>query len=147
MNIIRSKEVCEMNLTIKAWIVWVIILIVVFGVIMFFSCVMNDDEPKSSVWKSLVITFIVGTVSLLGLNWYYTNTASGERELKNQNSNLNYGLNRRIEVYDATGNLIKTYEGKFDVEYDSDRIIFDDENRLRHIIYYPTGTVIIDEVE
>ena len=32
------------------------------------------------------------------------------------------------------------------MEYDDDRILFDDENGLRHIIYYPTGTVIIDEV-
>ena len=56
------------------------------------------------------------------------------------------GIQRKVTVFDATGNVIKEYEGKFDVEYDDDRILFDDEKGLRHIIYYPTGTVIIDEV-
>ena len=147
MNIIRSKEVCEMNLTIIAWVVWLIIVLCVFGVAMLFLYTVSENSLKEAIWKSIVATIIIGAISLFGFNWYYTNTASGERARKNQDSNLNYGLNRRIEVYDATGNLIKTYEGKFDVEYDSDRIVFDDENRLRHIIYYPTGTVIIDEIE
>ena len=42
---------------------------------------------------------------------------------------------------------IQKYDGEFDVTYDNDRILFDDEKGLRHIIYYPTGTVIVDEVE
>jgi hypothetical protein len=46
---------------------------------------------------------------------------------------------------DVTGNLLKTYEGKFDIDYDDNRIIFDDETGKRHVIYYPTGTVIVDE--
>ena len=57
------------------------------------------------------------------------------------------GIQRKVTVYDMEGDIIKEYEGKFDVDYDNDRIIFDDEHGLRHIIYYPTGTVIIDDVE
>lgn len=77
--------------------------------------------------------------------WYFNYTASGKRAFKTQESNFSNGINRKIEVYDATGDLIKTYSGKFDIEYDNDRIIFDDQDGRRHIIFYPTGTITIDE--
>jgi len=41
--------------------------------------------------------------------------------------------------------MIKTYDGKFDIDHDDNRIIFDDEQGKRHVIYYPTGTVVVDE--
>ena len=137
-----------MNLTIRAWVIWIIIILFTLWIswLIFYGMGYNTNKKKAAI-KTIVITIIVAVISMIGFSWYYTYTAAGERARKTQDSNLKYGLNRRIEVYDATGNLIKTYEGKFDIEYDSDRIIFDDENRLRHIIYYPTGTVIIDEVE
>ena len=59
---------------------------------------------------------------------------------------INKGIDRTVKVYDVNGKLIQEYDGKFDIEYDDDRIVFDDENNKRHIIYYPTGTIIIDEV-
>ena len=60
---------------------------------------------------------------------------------------MNGGIKRKVAVYDIEGDIIAEYQGSFDIEYDDDRILFDDENGLRHIIYYPTGTVVIDEVE
>ena len=65
------------------------------------------------------------------------------RKKSSQNSG---GIERRITVYDVEGDVIAKYEGRFDIEYDDDRILFDDEEGLRHIIYYPTGNVIVDEV-
>ena len=54
------------------------------------------------------------------------------------------GIN--FPVYDVNGKLIEKYEGKFDVETDHDNyILFDDEEGRRHIIFYKTGTVIVDE--
>ena len=79
--------------------------------------------------------------------WYYNGTEAGKRALKTQESNFNGGIKRRVTVYDVEGDMIAEYEGKFDIEYDDDRILFDDEQGLRHIIYYPTGNVIIDELE
>lgn len=61
-------------------------------------------------------------------------------------SNLNGGIERIVRVFDVNGDLIERYEGRFDVETDRQTyILFDDENGKRHIIYYTTGTVIIDE--
>jgi hypothetical protein len=71
----------------------------------------------------------------------------GSREMKTQESTLGNGLNRTIKVYSVDGTLIEEYSGRFDIEYDDDRILFDDENGNRHIIFYPTGTVSITEKE
>lgn len=100
--------------------------------------------------KDVIIGALVGLVVTLFISafvyWYYQNTESGARALKTQESNFNKGIERKVSVYDIQGDLIQEYSGKFDLEYDDDRILFDDENGLRHIIYYPTGTVIIDEI-
>lgn len=69
--------------------------------------------------------------------WYF-NTSEG-RVLKND------GIERTVKVYDVNGQLIAQYDGKFDVTCDGDRILFSDKNGKRHIVYYPTGTVVIDE--
>ena len=72
-------------------------------------------------------------------------TETGKRALKSQKSDFSGGIERTVTVYNIDGEVIKTYSGKFDVDYNSERIIFDDENDKRHIIYYTTGTVVIDE--
>ena len=92
------------------------------------------------------LAIILCVALFFGMRWFYQNTESGKRAFKSQESNFNAGIERRVEVYDMEGDLIKEYEGKFDVTYDDDRILFDDEKGKRHVIYYSTGTVVIDEV-
>ena len=129
-------------MTVGGWIGFVCLA----GAILFIGFLIGlafDDD------KAVVITMIISAVLvvfvLIGMLFYYNNTASSKRAYKSQESNFNYGIERTVEVYDATGNLLKTYNGKFDIDYDDNRIIFDDENGKRHVIYYPTGTVIVDE--
>lgn len=94
-----------------------------------------------------IIVCIAIAVGIWVAGWFYcTHTERGKRALKTQQSNLNGGIERRVLVYDVSGNVIADYQGKFDITYNNDRILFDDEKGLRHIIYYPTGTVIIDEI-
>lgn len=104
---------------------------------------------KNMLGKILgIIVCIAIAIGVWGAGWFYCNhTEGGKRELKTQQSNFNGGIERRVLVYDVSGYIIADYQGKFDIEYDDDRILFDDEEGLRHIIYYPTGTVIIDEIE
>lgn len=130
-------------MTVGGWIAFGIIALCVLGFCLFIGTI--SDEVTGMV-ISLLIGVIICIFICIGMHWYFNNTASGQRAIKTQESNFNMGIDRKVCVYDATGNLIKEYEGKFDVDYDDDRIIFDDEKGLRHIIYYPTGTVIIDEV-
>lgn len=116
------------------------------GVVLFFGILVAYTAYQTSVKVISISSAIVLVICLLfGMLFYYNNTAAGKRAFKSQESNFNDGIERIVEVYDATGNLLKKYEGKFDIDYDDDRIIFDDENGKRHVIYYPTGTVIVDE--
>ena len=70
-------------------------------------------------------------------------TESFKRELKSLKSDYGGGLYRRVEVYDYSGNILRTFEGRFDVqETQSDYIYFDDANGRRVIVH---GGIIINE--
>lgn len=131
-------------MTIGAWIglavCWTLVLFFVTGALA--AC-----EAEKNTWIiGMSITFVLLTL-LSGLFiWYRSTSESGRRAMKDQQSNLNGGINRTVSVYDINGNLIKEYTGKFDIEKDRNSyILFDDENGNRHVIYYTTGTIIIDE--
>ena len=134
------------NLTIGGWVLYgFLILCIIFGALWVIFDVLDEDSKTGKI-VTIAIALVLSVALLGAFNWYYTSTASGSRAVKTQQSNLDNGIQRTVTVYSATGEIIKEYEGKFDVEYDDDRILFDDENGLRHVIYYPTGTVVIDEV-
>ena len=109
-----------------------------------FSLTLVIESTIGKIVSGAITTAIcIGVV--FGFLFYYNNTAGGRRAFKSQESNLNNGIERTVTVYDVEGEVIKEYDGKFDITYDDDRILFDDENGKRHVIYYPTGTVTIDE--
>ena len=67
-------------------------------------------------------------------------------EQKDWISETSGGIERVVTVYDINGQVIQTYEGKFDIETNEQNyILFEDENGERHTIYYTTGTIIVDE--
>lgn len=136
-------------MTIGAWIAWIIGSLIIGGAIVGITAFASDytSYKKRNTIIAIIVAVVLSILVLIGLHWYYGSTQSGSRALKSQESNFSDGIQREVKVYDATGNLIKEYKGKFDLEYDNDRILFDDENGNRHIIYYPTGTVLIDEVK
>ncbi|QWU15692.1 protein of unknown function [Paenibacillus sophorae] len=70
-------------------------------------------------------------------------TEEMKREQKDLQSSVD-GLNRVAEVYDASGNVIKTYKGKFDVEVNEygNKVKFDVDGH-RVLIY--NATVVIEE--
>lgn len=108
---------------------------------------MRDDEFGGAV-AVLISGFIIGGL-FIGSAIFYLNTESGKRAIKDMESEMNKGIHRTVSVYDVNGELIKEYKGKFDVDTGSCEtapyIVFDDENGKRHIIYYTTGTILIDE--
>lgn len=135
-------------MTIGGWIVFAVIAIMILAFGIGLGVVFASDGRNGSI--GIGIVFIVVSVALVGalyvgMNWYYTATESGKRAFKTQKSNLEAGIERSVKVYDMNGDLLQEYSGRFDVAYNSDRILFDDEDGKRHVIYYPTGTVIIDE--
>lgn len=109
------------------------------------------DAYSSSFAGSMILicSLILGGSIIFGICFWQFGTESGARALKSQESDFNGGIERTVEVYDMNGDLIKTYSGKFDVdcktETETPYIVFDDENGKRHMVFYPTGTIIIDE--
>lgn len=84
----------------------------------------------------IIVVFII--ISMFGRE-------SFKRYFKTLFSDFSGGINRTVTVYDINGNEVESYTGKFDIDYDNDRIIFDDENGKRHMIFIKTGQVIINE--
>ena len=131
-------------MTIVSFVLLVIGIIVVLAGLGIGAYFIRDDEIGYAI-VSFVIGIIIGAIMIVG-PIVYSNTESGKRALKDQYSNFNSGIERVVSVYDVNGKLIEKYEGKFDVETDHDNyILFDDEEGRRHIIFYKTGTVIVDE--
>ena len=87
-----------------------------------------------------VVAVVITIITLTGCG------ASWERAKKDWDSEFGNGINREIIVYSATGEEVWRFEGKFDIEYENGRVLFDDENNLRHVIYFQNGTVIVNEV-
>lgn len=103
------------------------------------------NENWASTIAAAITSVLLILALLIGMRAYYHRTESGKRALKTWHSETHEGIDRQVRVYDVEGELIAEYEGKFDIDYDDDRIIFDDQDGKRHVIYYPTGTVIVDE--
>lgn len=131
-------------MTIGGWVGYFFIVAAI-GAIM--GCVAYFAENKTVAITSLIIMVLVSIGVLCGMLWWYSNTESGKRAMKTQESNFEGGIRRNVKVYDAVGNMLQEFEGTFDVEFDADkrRVLFDDENGKRHLIYFNSGTVIVEE--
>lgn len=77
------------------------------------------------------ILCIVATIGLLiGMLWYFGNTASGQRAMVDQQSDFGNGLDRIVRVYTANGDIIAEFEGKIDIEgNDGGYVLFDYEGK------------------
>lgn len=127
-----------------AWILWLVFSGIAVTFVVCGVAVASENNTKKVI-TALLISAGVCIGVLLTMMWYYHNTESGKRSLKSWKSETTQGIDRIVTVYDFEGDVIATYEGKFDIDYDESRIIFDDQDGKRHIVYYTTGTVTIDE--
>lgn len=119
-------------MTIGGWVFFGIMCFVIlvggFGIAAIF---------ESGVSKVMVIILTIAIIlgMLFGMRWYFNNTASGQRQLIDQRSNLANGLDRVVRVYTANGDVIAEYEGIIDIEAnDGGYIKFDFEGK-RYMYY------------
>lgn len=125
-----------------------IVFIVIGGIVLLGGICMsiaNFVDYSASDGIIVLITSLVISAVCIVSPIVYSNTEAGKRALKDQKSNFGDGIERTVTVYDVNGEIVEKYSGKFDVETTDNYIIFDDEKGKRHMIYYTTGTVIIDE--
>lgn len=131
-------------MTVSGWITFMAIAVFVAAISILLGATIG--EYKGAIVGAVVAVVLI-ILLLSGMRWYYNNTAQGQRAVKTQESNFKNGLQRTVKVFDVNGNIIYQYDGKIDIEYDECRILFDDEKGKRHVIYYTTGTVLIEETD
>ena len=85
---------------------------------------------------TIPIICVLATIGvLIGMLWYFGNTASGQRAMVDQQSDLWNGLNRIVRVYTANGDIIAEFEGKIDIEGNDGGYVLFDYDGKRYIYY------------
>ena len=129
-------------MTVGFWVLFGFLALVGIGItIMCFLA----DAPVGLI--ALLVTIIVlGGVLWFG-SWYYNNTASGARAVKDQQLDWSQGVERIIQVIESDGSVSYEYHGKVDIEMHDNYIVFD-ENNKRVILYKSyTSTLVITEIQ
>ena len=115
-------------MTIAGWILFVLFAIIIATA----GLALGIDVVESAAGR--IFTAIISLVLIIGLfcgiHWYFNNTASGQRALTDQKSELANGLNRTVTIYTADGNVIAQYKGIIDIEgNDGGYVLFDFEGK------------------
>ena len=110
------------------------------------------QEDSARVLKKtgiIVVIILVVALAVGGMMFWLYGTQQGKRAQKDTESNLGDGLKREIVLYTRDGDIIKKYTVIGDVEYKYDpyRIVFEDENGLRHTISPGDNPITNDEID
>lgn len=97
---------------------------------------MNITRRKA-VYIAALIVSVLAIVIICGL----AGCSSYSRSVKSMSSDFSGGINRTVTLYDNTGNEIKSWHGKIDLE-SNDQEVFFDLNGKRVIIQ---GGVVVSE--
>lgn len=94
--------------------------------------------------KLKVAGVILGVVCIIGIVVIF-NSSGTQRFIKSTKSNLQGGLQRKVEVY-SDGQLIKTYKGKIDIAENDygNKVIFELDGK-RYAFY--NCDVVVEEIE
>lgn len=130
-------------MTIAAWVT--VATLGIIGIIIT-AFLFYSYEKTWGLVAGLITIIVVGGL-IFGLTWFYNNTGSGARALKDQYSELNNGINRDIKVIESNGFVSYEFSGKADLEMHDDYIVFESDGK-RTIIYKSyTSTIVITEIE
>lgn len=125
-------------MTIAGWIIYV--TLAGCAVIMYIA-VAYDSNGKTTWIAGGVITGLVCLILLVSMLWYFSATASGQRAIKSQRSNLEGGISRTVTLYDYNGKEIQHWSGVFDVTENDNETYFDLDGK-RVIIQ---GGIVVNE--
>ena len=116
----------------------------VVAITMFVIAIFRWLEAESAM-GFVVMGFLAVIVWVFAIVLYFNSTAVGQAQVKSWNAQ-SVGIQREIQVYSMTGDMIAEYSGVFNIEYDDSRVeIFDARTGERNIVYYQNGTIIVTE--
>lgn len=106
-----------------------------------FGVLVVTDNRKYAFITGAVASVLVVLFSI----WYFTQTASGSRDLKTAVSDVSGGLDRTVKVYDYDGELLESYSGRIDIRQTdvAGRVLFDLNGKRITI----DGGIVITEEE
>lgn len=116
---------------ISAWIVvivFVALIITMAGITLYYTY-----NSAARIIGTLV-TIAICVAIILGFQWYFANTADGQRAMIDEKSNLQNGIERIVTVYTADGKQLAQYKGKIDI-IDNDGYVKFDFDGKRYIYY------------
>lgn len=122
-------------MTVAGWssfIFMVALIAVICGAIAFCS---YDCGSAFLMIIIIIFTFVCIIGVYAGMRWYYSNTASGQRELIDEKSDLSGGLERTVTIYTANGEVLAEYEGQIDIEFNDGGYVKFDLDGKRYIYY------------
>lgn len=130
-------------MTIEGWFgfgfIVVLTVLIAAGFCVFVEGQLPYDSGKGLryfirfIFVALAGVVIVG--SYKGINWYFTETATGRRAVIDQRSEFNNGLERTINILNADGDIIRSYTGIIDIEGNDGGYVLFDYNGKRYTYY------------
>lgn len=96
-------------MTIGGWILLIFLGVSTLGVGI---AIATNVDTKGKAICAIVIALVLVAALTVGLFWYFGHTASGQRALTDQKSELAGGLDRVVTIYTANGDVIAQYSGK-----------------------------------
>ncbi len=130
-------------MTVGFWVFFGLLALAGIGITI--VCFLGD-APVGGVITLLITVIVLGGLLWFG-SWYYSNTASGARAVKDQQLDWSQGVERIIQVIESDGSVSYEYRGKVDIEMHDNYIVFD-ENNKRVILYKSyTSTLVITEIQ
>lgn len=119
-------------MTIGGWIIYFAILAFIgfLAFLIYDSCCNSRDRILT-----VAIVIVIAVLLLVGMYWFFGNTASGQRMLIDERSELGQGIERVVTVYTADGKILAQYEGKIDLERNDGGYVKFDLNGKRYIYY------------
>lgn len=127
---------------ILAWIG----VIVLDALIIFMACfILYDTDSFAAKIIGKLVTIAVCVAIILGFHWYYANTATGQRAMIDEKSNLQNGIERIVTVYTADGKQLAQYKGKIDISDNDGYVKFDFDGK--RYIYYNCFVESIADIE
>lgn len=114
---------------------WVLLIFLGASILGLGIAVATNVNTKGKAICAIVIALVLVAALAVGLFWYFGNTASGQRALTDQKSELAGGLDRVVTIYTANGDVIAQYSGKIDIEANDGGYVKFDYEGNRYIYY------------
>lgn len=95
--------------------------------------------------KKFITRVMIAIIILIIILFSLTGCASFDSWSKDWESETSGGLDRIVKVYSPSGELLSTYEGKINIEYDESRVIFQIDRDKRIAVYSDTAIVVVEE--